>query len=25
MDAELAEFSWEELFFGFAYLAGGTR
>ena len=25
MEAELAEFSWEELFFGFAYLAAGTR
>lgn len=25
MDAELTEFSWEELFFGFAYLAAGTR
>jgi ubiquinone/menaquinone biosynthesis C-methylase UbiE len=25
MDAELTEFSWEDLFFGFAYLAAGTR
>lgn len=25
MDAELAEFSWEELFLGFAYLAAGTQ
>lgn len=25
MDAELTEFSWEELFFDFAYLAAGTR